>query len=77
MNTMMDATTQPMAAACPLCGRPAALPRLSAEELLFRSPTGLPLAAAMPDGSMAVALSGVIYALPADEWARALAMQAS
>ncbi len=72
-----DAFTQPMAAACPLCGQPAKLPRLSAEELLFRCSRGLPVAAAMPDGSMAVALAGVIYVVPADEWTRALAMRAA
>lgn len=64
-----------MAAACPLCGQPATLPRLSAEELLFRSSVAFPLAVAMPDGSMAVAVAGVIYAMPADEWQRALAMR--
>jgi hypothetical protein len=69
MNSM-DALTQPMAAACPLCGQPATLPRLSAEELLFRSPAVFPLAVALPDGSMALAVAGVIYAMPSEEWTR-------
>ena len=72
-----DAFTQPRAAACPLCGWPATLPRLSAEELLFRSSLTFPLAVGMPDGSMAVAVAGVIFAMPADEWLRVLEMRAA
>jgi len=64
---------------CPACGQSVALPRMTPEMLFFRASgegADLPsVAALMPDGARAVAFAGVIYAMPADQWAHYLAMR--
>lgn len=60
-------------AVCPTCGRSGELPRITPEMLFFRaSAEGVALpevASYLPDESRAVAFAGVIYAMPADQWA--------
>ncbi len=66
-------------AVCPACGQSVELPRITPEMLFFKASkegAALPAVASfMPDGSRAVAFAGVIYAMPADEWARFLEMR--
>lgn len=65
--------------ACPTCGQPKQLPRITPERLFFKagaSGEALPIVAAMmPDGSRAVAFGGVIYSMPEVEWAHYLQMR--
>lgn len=64
---------------CSACGQSVALPRITPEMLFFLASSegaDLPsVAALMPDGARAVAFAGVIYAMPADQWAHYLEMR--
>ncbi len=61
----------PLNALCGCCGSGGRLPRLSAEELLFRGAVTLPLAVPLRDGAMAVCVRERIYSMPPEEWQRA------
>jgi hypothetical protein len=69
------------ASACPTCGSPSQLPRITPEMLFFRagqSGAALPsVAAVMPDESRAVAFDGVIYQMPAADWHHYESMRAN
>lgn len=70
MNLTMENLTQPRAAACPDCGRPAELPTITPELLHFEcyktkapQPTLI-----MPNGDLVFAHRGHIYAMPPECW---------
>lgn len=67
-----------MSAACPTCGQPKQLPRITSKRLFFVCGASMSRFAVMPDGSggelYVIAVEGVIHTIRLGEWAHYLGM---